>query len=416
MRRVRLWAVVGLLGAGLVEVVMPPAGAARPTPNSVAPVGSLRATSADPGATSGDQFGLAVAKSGVGVGSTVVVGAPGANSSQGAAYIYVKGSSGWPTTPTTTLTDPAATDDDEFGSSVAVSGNTVIVGADGANDAAGAAYIYVEGSSGWPTTPTTTLTDPAATFEDNFGASVAVSGGNAVVGAYGTNTFAGAAYIYVEGSSGWPTAPTATLADPVGGGDFGDAVAVSGGNAVVGAYGTNGAAGAAYIYVEGSSGWPTAPTVTLDDPTDHDTDFFGLSVAVSGNTIVVGAAGTNGLAGAAYIYVEGSSGWPTAPTATLADPAATVDDRFGISVAVSGNTVIVGADGGEVFAGAAYIYVEGSSGWPTTPTATPTDPAPTGFDAFGHSVAVSGFQAVVGAPGTKSSAGVAYVFRSAPAP
>ena len=106
-------------------------------------------------------------------GTTAVVGADdtGANSSAGAAYIYEKGASGWPTTPTVTLTDPAATAGDEFGFSVAVAvtGTTVIVGAPLTSSSEGAAYIYVKGASGWPTTPTVTLTDPAATADDNFG-------------------------------------------------------------------------------------------------------------------------------------------------------------------------------------------------------------------------------------------------------
>jgi hypothetical protein len=79
---------------------------------------------------------------------------------------------------------------------VAVSGVSVVVGADGANSNAGAAYIYVKGSSGWPTAPTATLADPPAAAGDVFGHSVAVSGGSAVVGAVGTNTGAGAAYIF----------------------------------------------------------------------------------------------------------------------------------------------------------------------------------------------------------------------------
>ena len=68
--------------------------------------------------------------------------------------------------------------------------------------------------------------------------------------------------------------------------------------------------------------------------------------------------------------MKGASGWPKKPTITLADPAATANDSFGYSVAVSGETVVVGAIGTKSNAGAAYIYVEGTSGWPTTPTTT----------------------------------------------
>jgi hypothetical protein len=248
-----------------------------------------------------------------------------------------------------TLNDPAATAGDGFGFSVAVSGKTAVVGAYTSNNAAGAAYIYVKGASGWPTTPTTTLSDPAATQTDLFGESVAISGTNLIVGAPNTNSAAGAAYIYVKGASGWPTTPTATLSDPAAApyDSFGHSVAASGQTAVVGAYGTNSAAGAAYIYVQGASGWPTTPTTTLSDPEAIAGDAFGLSVGTSGTTVVVGAPQylDTPQAGIAYIYVQGASGWPTTPTATLSDPAADPDDSFGWSVAVWGPStkVVVGA-------------------------------------------------------------------------
>ena len=245
---------------------------------------------------------------------------------------------------------------------------------------------------------------------------MAVSGNTAVVGAASTNHFAGAAYIYVKGASGWPTRPTATLADPAAARTdaFGGSVAVSGNKAVVGAPATTNGAGAAYIYVKGASGWPTTPTAALADPAAHIEDEFGQSVAVSGNTAVVGTSVTNNITGAAYIYVKGTSGWPTRPTATLADPAATRGDLFGFSAALSDNTAVVGAPGTDGSAGAAYIYVKGTSGWPTRPTATLADPAATGGDKFGWSVGRSSFggAAIVGAPVTNGGAGATYLLKS----
>ena len=195
------------------------AGPAQAAPGY--PIGTLRATFEDPGATPGDPaFGYSVAKSGSGKDSTVVVGAPIVN----AAYIYAKDT--WPTTPTATLNDPGTSVNDDFGNSVAVSGTTAVVGAPNSAEYAGAAYIYVKGTSGWPSTPTATLNDPAATSGDGFSNSVAISGTTAVVGAPDTNTPAGAAYIYEEGASAWPTSPTVTLADPLNGAAFGISVAV----------------------------------------------------------------------------------------------------------------------------------------------------------------------------------------------
>jgi hypothetical protein len=169
-------------------------------------------------------------------------------------YVYTKGAAGWSTTPTVTLQDPAATPNDQFGTSVAVSGKTVVVGAYNFNSAAGVTYVYTKGAAGWPTTPTVTLQDPAATGRDYFGNSVAVSGTTIVVGAYGT-TPGGAAYIYAKDVTGWPTTPTVTLLAAAymapgtpAGGAFGLAAAVSGTTAIISALGYNPGLGTAYIY------------------------------------------------------------------------------------------------------------------------------------------------------------------------
>ena len=250
-----------------------------------------------------DEFGYSVAVS-RSTAMTIVVGAPASNSGDGTTYVYVNSGSGWSATPTTALADPAANTNDRFGYSVAVSAETVVVGAPAPSSGDGTTYIYVSSGSGWPATPSNTLADPAATAHDRFGYSVAVSAGTVAVGAAGSNSRAGAAYIYVRGTTGWSTAPTATLSDPAAPRkeDFGYSVALQGRNkrAVVGAPGSSG--GAAYIYVMRASGWSTTPTATITDPLASRGDDFGGSVAVFHNTAVVGAFCSDVCTGAAYIY------------------------------------------------------------------------------------------------------------------
>ena len=125
-------------------------------------------------------------------GSTAIVSSPAKNRFRGAAYLYSRIRSVWQKTRTAKEKDPGV-EDDEFGISVAVSGTTAMVGSYGA---IGAAYLYVKMESGWGTTPVITLSDPAAKKDDEFGKTVAVSGTAAVVGDPGTNSGAGAAYIY----------------------------------------------------------------------------------------------------------------------------------------------------------------------------------------------------------------------------
>jgi FG-GAP repeat len=167
---------VGAMATLVLTIAVVPATYASAAPSlsalSIAR-GTLLATMADPGATASDYVGYATAMS----HTTAVVGPVGANMDEGTVYIFEKGRSGWPSTPTASLTDPAATANDEFGFSVAVatSGTTVIVGAPNTNSNEGAVYIYEKGTSGWPSTPTVTLTDPTPAQGDFFGYSVAVS-------------------------------------------------------------------------------------------------------------------------------------------------------------------------------------------------------------------------------------------------
>ncbi len=187
-----------------------------------------------------------------------------------------------------------------------------------------------------------------------------------------------------------------TLANPApsDGDFFGCSVAISGNTVVVGAYGDDtGAtgAGAAYVFDATTGGLVS----TLANPTPAAIDHFGASVAVSGNTVVVGAylddTGATD-AGSAYVFNAATGSL----VSTLANPTPAANDRFGNSVAISGNTVVVGAshdDAGATDAGSAYLF-DATTGSLLHTLANPT---PTTYDYFGDSVAISGNSVVVGA-------------------
>jgi hypothetical protein len=358
----------------------------------------------NPGPSMGDYFGTSVAIS----GTRVVVGAryddTGA-SNAGSAYVYDLTSS-TPTVPVATLNNPNPAVLDLFGSSVAISGTRVVVGTpldDTGESTAGSAYVY-DLSSGTPTVPVATLNNPGPAANDNFGTSVAISGTLVVVGAVADDTGAsnaGSAYVY-DLASGTPTVPVATLNNPgpEASDSFGFSVAISGTRVVVGARedGTVDA-GSAYVY-DLSSGTPTVPVATLNNPSPGFQDLFGTSVAISGTLVVVGTplddTGASN-AGSAYVY-DLSSGTPTVPIATLNKPGPGLGDNFGSSVAISGTWVVVGTpldDTGATDAGSAYVY-DLSSGTPTVPVAILNNPSPAVGDQFGNSVAISGTRVVVG--------------------
>lgn len=391
--------------------LLPVASSGAATAPSSGPAGTLLQKLFDPLLTADDYFGYSAAVS----GGIAVIGAPTFSSSgPGAAYIYIKGPVGWPRHPTVTLPDPAAVKGDAFGTSVAISGGTIIVGAPGTASGAGAAYLYVKGTAGWPSAPTVTLADPGHAAGDSFGHSVALSGTTAVAGAPAGQSAPGAAYVYVKGTAGWPAAPTVTLADPAAAAAdaFGESVAVSGTTAVVGAYETAAFTGAAYVYLEKASGWPSVPAVTLHNPRPATFGLFGFAVAVSGTAIIVGAP-MPGTPGIAYIYTKGASGWPTKPAVTLKDTVAGAAS-FGATVAVSGNAAIVGAyqTFGATASGGAFFYIKGSAGWPAAPTDQVALTEQSGAQDFGWGVAVSGPTAVVGSFGADQAGGRAYIYQA----
>ena len=187
------------------------------------------------------------------------------------------------------------------------------------------------------------------------------------------------------------------------GDSFGISVAISGTRVVVGAmYDDTGAkdAGSAYVYdLSGST--PTVPIATLNNPRPAVDDRFGNSVGISDTRVVVGAYQDDTGAtdtGGAYVY-DLSSGTPTVPVATLKNPTHAATNLFGWSVAISGTQVVVGAfldSTGATWAGSVYVY-DLTSATPTTPAVTLNNPAPGVNDWFGYSVAISGTRVVVGA-------------------
>ena len=321
---------------------------------------------------------------------------------------------------------------DYFGISVAISGDYAIVGAEGGDGViadTGGAYIFKSAGAGkWPQTETQKLVSSDGQAGDFFGQDVAISGDYAIVGAYGVaggvNT--GAAYIFEKDPViGWPENETQKLfaSDGQAGDFFGYSVAISGDYAIVGALGDDdqgNSAGAAYIFKKDPvTGWPENETQKLFASGGQGADFFGYSVGISGDYAIVGAWGDDdqgNFAGAAYIFTQSSGNWTQTQKLLASDGAAS--DRFGDSVAISGDYAIVGARGEDDQgndAGAAYIFKKDPvTGWPENETQKLLASDGDADDQFGYSVAISGDYAIVGAYTDDNSggnlAGAAYIF------
>ncbi len=390
---------VALLTVGFVG---PASGAPRPR---FAPLG-LRSVSASPSlqqaeltASDGkanDSFGVSIAVS----GSTAVAGADQRKNGTGAAYVFVRAKKKWSQQAILTASDGAT--NDSFGDSVSISGDTAVVGADGRKSLTGAAYVFVRSGSTWSQQAELKASD-GAKF-DEFGVSVAVSGDTAVVGAYQRKGGIGAVYVFTRSGSTWSQQAELTAADGAQNSSFGYSVALSGSTAVVGAFARNSFVGAAYVFFGSGSTWSQQAELTASDGATDD--YFGSSVAVSGSTAVVGAVNKNNQTGAAYVFVRVNKTWSQQKKLTASDAAA--GDNFGTSVAVSRDTALVGASSKNSVTGAAYVFQRSGSTWSQQAELTASDGV--AFDGFGSSAGISGSTAVFGAPYRDSDAGAVYVF------
>lgn len=307
------------------------------------------------------------------------------------------------------LTASDGTMSDVFGSAIAISGDTIVVGAGKDNNTPGSAYIFAKPVGGWtPMTETVKLIASDGTAYDWFGYSVAIEGDTIVVGAPGGPTsfsqLPGAVYVFVKPNGGWVNmTQTAklTASDGATNDRFGYDVTLNdnGDTIVVGAP----LDGSAYVFVKPGGGWfTTTQTAKLTSSAGPTEERLGYSVVISGDTLITGALGFNSGQDSAHVFVRPGGGWiTTTQTAKLTASDGAASDEFGFSLAFDGNTAIIGAMSDAIGAnsqqGSAYVFVKPGGGWITsTQIAKLTASDGGASDLFGWSVALSGDRVVVG--------------------
>jgi hypothetical protein len=330
--------------------------------------------------TSG-QLGSSVAIS----GNTVVVG-----NEYNFVSLYVEPAGGWAnmTVPTAVLT----CSDANYCASVSIDGDTVVaVGAGGSQDQNSAVYLFVKPEGGWTSmTETAKLTDTNPSV--NMGA-VKISGDTVAVVAE-TNSPPGGVDVFVRPVEGWTNiTQTATLTAQSG--DLFQGVGISGGAVVAGS--NVFPAGSAYIFVKPSGGWENMTQTAQLSASDGA---VGATVAIAGKEVLVAGENQNNQS-AVYLYVEPASGWTNmTQTAELTEKVQqSAFDSFGNALAVYGNIVLVGApnEGAAPHQGYVYLFVEPTSGW-VNMTQTTRFTCTTGCSSFGVSLALNGTTGVIGAP------------------
>jgi hypothetical protein len=269
-----------------------------------------------------------------------------------------------------------------FGQSVATSGNTAIVSA--VRDGKGAAYAFRRHGRQWVHEATLVPADGGA-----MGPTVAISGGTAVIGS------SESAYVFRRVDGVWTEEAKLTASDAAAGSMFGASVAIDGRTAVIGAHGDASGQGAAYVFVRVQGAWVQQAKLTASAPSLAPK--FGFSVAISDDTVLVGAPGAFAL----HVFVRNGDVW------TPQQKIEGFPSFFGVAeqVALDADTVL-SSDGMRTEScrgtpsavGIVRVYTRSGSDWDTRGTLLRASD-PEGADVFGSSVAVAGDVALVGAPG-----------------
>ncbi len=304
--------------------------------------------------------------------------------------------------------------DDDFGLSVAISGQCAVIGAPGEDtlgDDAGAAYVFRFNGTAWVEEAKLLASDGA--FGDSFGTSVAISEDYIVVGAVGGRTVStqntGAAYVFYYNGTSWSQQAKLNASDAANGGNFGCSIAMNSDLAVIGSWGDDARgldAGAAYIFARAGTTWTQQQKLLASDGTADDS--FGVAVALDGDYLIVGASGDDDYgndSGAAYVFHYGGSSWAQQQKLTTVDGIA--NHFFGESVAINANHAVIGASGdGDIgySSGAAYYFVRSGTTWTATTKLMPADLGP--GDSFGNAVALCSSYALIAARGEQA----VYVF------
>ncbi|AKF07819.1 Integrin alpha beta-propellor repeat protein [Sandaracinus amylolyticus] len=416
-----------------VRLLIDDAGATLPIvidPVIAAPRGVLTASDAMPE----DELGRSVAID----GDVMVVGAP-YRMGRGAAYVFERDAAGaW--LQRTILTPPLLSAEDEAGRAVAISGDTIVIASPNDDhpmyEYAGAVDVFRRNGAGTWAHEQRIVNPAPTTYGERFGSSVAIVGDLLVVGAYNDQSFftgGGGAYTYVRTGTTW--APEATLQwDTASSNDsFGTSVATDGTRIVVGAPYDDGFTrddegylrenvGAAFVFVRsGPATWVQEARLASDP--ERTWEHVGQSVAIDGDRVIVGAPGadddegTIASRGVAYVFALSGGAW-RAEARLLPVPATdwTTYAELGTSVALEGTIAVVGAPGltrpslGRS-PGFVYAYTRAGTTWSAIADLTGV----VRTESFGQSVALDGTTLAIGAPEEDASAtavdqGAVYVY------
>jgi hypothetical protein len=341
----------------------------------------------------GDGFGWSVSLS----GTTLLMGSPlddDNGAASGSAYVFTRSGSTW--VQQQKILAPDGATNDNFGYSVSISGGTALIGAwadDDLGSSSGSAYVFTRTGITWTLQQKLLASDGAS--DDNFGTAVALFGDTALIGALGDDYMKGSAYVFTRSGTTWTQQQKLIASDGAGDDGFGSAVALHNNTVLIGALGDNNYKGSAYVFTRSGTTWTQQAKLIASDGAIQD--FFGASVALEADTALIGTPGYlyNPVTGSAYVFTRAGTTWTQQAKLLASDGAA--GDQFGCAVGLSGDTAFIGAcydsDYG-MATGSVYVFGRTGSSWAEQQKLLASDAA--AGDIFGNAVAVDRNIALIG--------------------
>ncbi|MBN1155472.1 T9SS type A sorting domain-containing protein [candidate division KSB1 bacterium] len=347
-----------------------------------------------------DKFGHSVSIS----GDYVIVGAPGDDKGKGSAYIFRHQGKSWIEHAKITAADGEQYD--EFGISVSIDENISLVGAWNDDYYIGAVYIFERQMTDWIEIAKLKASDGVE--GDNFGTSVAISGDHIIVGALNGDTFSGKTYIFRFNGAEWYQDTVLVSHNEAGGDAFGFSVSIWDDYVLIGAPASDSFKGSAYLYLYDGSHYTEQSVLTASDAKENA--LLGFSVSIHGDYVLIGAPVLDESdQGATYLFKNSGSSWIEEAKLTASD--GSEDNRYGASVSLDENYAIIGAMNDNNGQGAAYVYAVNEINWNDEKKLVASDG--TEYDNFGCCVSCAGYDIVIGAYNQDNNglySGSAYIY------
>ncbi len=295
-----------------------------------------------------------------------------------------------------------------YAGALAIGGDQLFVGESGNQTTSGIVYVYDKGEDGvWAESAQLTATDGQAA--DQMGSAVSAGDGRVLATARATADGLGAAYVFERDASGvWRQAARLVGDDVAEGDNYGISAALSGDRAIVGAYTQNDTTGAAYVFRRTSEGaWIQEAKLVGSEAKSR----FGVVLALDGDYAMIAATREDEAKGAVHVYQRTDEGWTE--MATLVGTGIDEGHRFGSSIAMRGDEVLIGSPRFDNFIGTVFAYSRDEEGaYQQLMRLNPFD-APTGQTRFGSSIGFNGSEIWVGAIGVSGFEGAVYRMRRA---